>query len=45
MGVLRSVQRPVYDEAVRHQVADAKEQLGDGDLDALLNSGDTWVVQ
>lgn len=45
MGVLRSVQRPVYDEAVRHQVAAAKEQLGEGDLEALFNSGDTWVVE
>lgn len=45
MGVLRCVNRPVYDEEVRKQVSHAKEQLGEGDLDKLFNSGDTWVVQ
>jgi len=45
LGVFRDVERPVYDEAVRHQVTDARERLGDGDLDALFNSGDTWVVE
>ncbi|MEZ6131656.1 MAG: 2-oxoacid:ferredoxin oxidoreductase subunit beta [Planctomycetaceae bacterium] len=45
LGVLRSVSRPIYDECVRDQVASAKAQYGDGDLEKLLNSGDTWVVK
>jgi 2-oxoglutarate ferredoxin oxidoreductase subunit beta len=45
LGVLRSVSRPVYDEEVRNQVAHAKETMGEGDLEALFNSGDTWVVE
>ena len=45
VGVLRNVSRTVYDEAVRGQVDAAKEKLGDGDLETLFNSGDTWVVE
>jgi 2-oxoglutarate ferredoxin oxidoreductase subunit beta len=45
MGVLRSVSRTVYDEAVRDQVAHARDTLGEGDLEKLFNSGDTWVVE
>lgn len=45
MGILRSVSRPIYDEEVRNQVAHAKETHGEGDLEALFNSGDTWVVE
>lgn len=45
LGVLRNVSRPVYDEDVRNQVAQAKETLGEGDLEKLFNSGDTWVVE
>ncbi|MCA9034413.1 MAG: 2-oxoacid:ferredoxin oxidoreductase subunit beta [Planctomycetaceae bacterium] len=45
MGVLRNVQRPVYDEEVRKQVAQARENAGEGDLEQLFNSGDTWIVK
>ena len=45
LGVLRCVDRPVYDEEVRNQVTHAKETLGEGDLEKLFNSGDTWVVE
>ncbi len=45
LGVLRNVSRPVYDEEVRNQVINAKETLGEGDLEKLFNSGDTWVVE
>ncbi len=45
LGVLRNVERPVYDESVRQQVQEATERLGEGDLDALFNSGDTWIVE
>ena len=43
-GVFRSVERPVYDEAVADQIRVAKEQRGEGDLEALLHAGDTWQI-
>ncbi|HWB67596.1 MAG TPA: 2-oxoacid:ferredoxin oxidoreductase subunit beta [Mycobacteriales bacterium] len=44
LGIFRSVQRPAYDDASRAQVEEARERLGDGDLAALLHSGDTWQI-
>ena len=44
LGVFRSVERPVYDDLMTEQLAAARERHGEGDLDALLHSGDTWVV-
>ena len=44
LGVFRSVERPVYDEAVAAQIADAREQRGDGDLAGLLAGADTWEI-
>ncbi|RJK93415.1 2-oxoacid:ferredoxin oxidoreductase subunit beta [Vallicoccus soli] len=44
IGVFRDVQRPTYDEQVAQQLADARQDLGEGDLDTLLRGRDTWVV-
>jgi 2-oxoglutarate ferredoxin oxidoreductase subunit beta len=44
MGVLRAVDRPIYDAAVNAQVDNAIAKQGKGDFDALFNSGDTWNV-
>lgn len=44
MGVFRAVERPTYDELVNKQVEAARAKLGDGDVEKLLNSGDTWYV-
>ena len=44
IGVLRAVERSTYEAAMQDQFATARERGGDGDLDALLNRGDTWVV-
>ena len=44
LGVFRSVERPVYDDLMRAQLESAREERGEGDLDALLHSGDTWNV-
>jgi 2-oxoglutarate/2-oxoacid ferredoxin oxidoreductase subunit beta len=44
MGVFRDVERPVYDEGVAEQIRAAKEKQGEGDLAALLASGDTWTI-
>jgi 2-oxoglutarate ferredoxin oxidoreductase subunit beta len=44
IGVLRSVERPVYDAQMSGQLDKAVEQKGKGDLAALLAGGDTWTV-
>jgi 2-oxoglutarate ferredoxin oxidoreductase subunit beta len=44
LGVFRSVERPVYDDLMSEQLEAAREQSGEGDLAALLHSGDTWTV-
>jgi len=44
IGVLRSVQRPVYDTLMADQLEAATAKQGPGDLDALLTGSDTWTV-
>jgi 2-oxoglutarate ferredoxin oxidoreductase subunit beta len=44
VGVLRAVDRPTYDGVVAEQQEIAHARYGEGDLDAIFNSGDTWVV-
>ncbi|GAA2260065.1 2-oxoacid:ferredoxin oxidoreductase subunit beta [Streptomyces amakusaensis] len=44
IGVLRSVERPVYDTLMADQLDSAVEQQGKGDLGALLAGNDTWTV-
>ena len=44
LGVFRQVDRPVYGEALEHQLRTAAAQQGPGDLERLLHSGDTWTV-
>jgi hypothetical protein len=44
IGVFREVERPIYGEAMMSQLATATERLGEGSLERLLHSGDTWVV-
>jgi 2-oxoglutarate ferredoxin oxidoreductase subunit beta len=43
IGVFRSVQRPVYDELMAEQL-DVARQKQEGDLEALLHTGDTWTL-
>ncbi len=44
LGVFRSVERAVYDDLMSDQLEAARERSGEGDLAALLHSGDTWEV-
>ncbi|MFJ5308714.1 2-oxoacid:ferredoxin oxidoreductase subunit beta [Streptomyces sp. NPDC088350] len=44
IGVLRSVERAVYDTQMADQLDTAIVQNGKGDLAALLAGGDTWTV-
>jgi len=45
IGVFRAVKRMTYDEGANAQVETAKQRLGPGNLEAMLNHGDTWVVE
>jgi 2-oxoglutarate/2-oxoacid ferredoxin oxidoreductase subunit beta len=44
VGVFRDIDRPSYDELMEGQLAAAKESRGQGDLAALIGSGDTWAI-
>ncbi|MER5442448.1 2-oxoacid:ferredoxin oxidoreductase subunit beta [Streptomyces sp. NPDC002790] len=44
IGVLRDVERPVYDVQMGDQLDAAIERDGKGELGALLAGGDTWTV-
>jgi len=44
VGVFREVQKACYEDMLTQQVVDAIAHKGDGDLHALLHSGDTWKV-
>ena len=44
LGVLRDVVRPVYEEAMAEQLAQAARLEGRPDLDTLLRGDDTWRI-
>ncbi|MFI5226921.1 MAG: 2-oxoacid:ferredoxin oxidoreductase subunit beta [Candidatus Limnocylindrales bacterium] len=45
VGVIRDVTRPTHDEMLTAQLAAAVEQRGEGNLEKLLNGGETWTVE
>jgi 2-oxoglutarate ferredoxin oxidoreductase subunit beta len=45
LGVLRAVEAPRYEDAVRAQIQSVTERRGAGNLEALLREGDTWEVK
>ena len=45
MGVLRAFERPTYDAMMEDQIQEVIKREGPGDLEAILNAGDTWVVE
>ncbi len=44
LGVIRSAMYPTYDDLVEEQIKYAKENSKIKNMDDLLNSGDTWVI-
>ncbi|HIE22109.1 MAG TPA: 2-oxoacid:ferredoxin oxidoreductase subunit beta [Acidimicrobiia bacterium] len=44
LGIFRNVERPTYEHELERQLAEAREKLGPGDLDALIRSHGTWTV-
>jgi 2-oxoglutarate/2-oxoacid ferredoxin oxidoreductase subunit beta len=45
MGVLYASPRPVYEDIVDEQIIHAVTKQGEGDLEKLLNHGETWTIQ
>jgi 2-oxoglutarate ferredoxin oxidoreductase subunit beta len=45
VGVFLAIERSVYEDEVVEQLETAKKKSGEGDLDALLNSGNTWEIR
>lgn len=45
IGVFRAISKGCYDQDVKTQIAFAKDKLGTGDINSLLNKGDTWMVE
>ncbi len=44
LGIIYQEQQDTYEDLVHRQIEDAVQQLGKGDLQALLYEGHTWVV-
>ncbi|HKS40857.1 MAG TPA: 2-oxoacid:ferredoxin oxidoreductase subunit beta [Blastocatellia bacterium] len=45
VGVFRDVEKATYEEMLENQVQAAVEKMGPGNLEKLINSGDTWVIE
>ena len=45
IGVFRDIDRPVYDKEVSRQIAAVTEKRGPGDLQKLIGSQGTWLVE
>ena len=44
VGVFYNKPRPTYDSQFNEQVAASRKKLGPGDIEKLINAGDTWTV-
>lgn len=45
IGVFRAIERPSYNDLLNSQVDSAREQKGEGKLEDLFTSGETWTVE
>jgi 2-oxoglutarate ferredoxin oxidoreductase subunit beta len=45
MGVFRAIEADTYEELLCHQIATAQARYGEGTLERLFHSGDTWEVK
>ncbi|HEV2835143.1 MAG TPA: hypothetical protein VGW58_07490, partial [Pyrinomonadaceae bacterium] len=45
VGIFRAIERPTYEEMMEDQIEAAVAKIGPGNLEKLINSGDTWVVE
>lgn len=45
VGIFLAIDRPRYEDEMEKQIDSAISKRGKGQLDKLLNGGDTWVIQ
>ncbi len=45
IGVIYSIDKPTYNQEMVNQVKSSIETKGAGNVQDLLNAGDTWVVE
>jgi 2-oxoglutarate ferredoxin oxidoreductase subunit beta len=45
VGIFRAIERATYEDMMGEQIEAAIMKSGPGDLEKLINSGDTWVVE
>lgn len=45
VGVLLAVSRPLYEAEVQRQIQQSIQKQGEGNLEKLLNHGETWAIQ
>ena len=45
IGIFRAVKRMTFDQGTHVQMDNANKKHGPGNLEAMLNRGDTWVVE
>ncbi len=44
VGIFRTIERPTYEDMMVDQIDASVAKFGPGNLEKLINSGDTWVV-
>ncbi|HEU4389653.1 MAG TPA: 2-oxoacid:ferredoxin oxidoreductase subunit beta [Blastocatellia bacterium] len=45
VGVFRDVEKPTYEDLMTDQINIAIDRQGNGDLEKLINSGETWTIE
>jgi len=45
VGIFRAIERPTYEDMMTDQIEAAVAKAGMGNLEKLINSGDTWLVE
>ena len=45
LGVLKKISADIYDQDFLKQINDQKTAKGEGNLQKILSSGDTWTVE
>ncbi|HEU4931818.1 MAG TPA: 2-oxoacid:ferredoxin oxidoreductase subunit beta [Pyrinomonadaceae bacterium] len=45
VGIFRTIDRPTYEDMMMDQIDASVAKFGPGNLEKLINSGDTWVVE
>ncbi|HEY4422679.1 MAG TPA: 2-oxoacid:ferredoxin oxidoreductase subunit beta [Pyrinomonadaceae bacterium] len=45
VGIFRAIERPTYEDMMVDQIEASVAKAGPGNLEKLMNSGDTWIVE